>query len=113
MRETFLKETAEELGMPESVVEKIIDFQFKHLAQATKTANSIEIAAIGTFTMSFVRMRRRIRELEKILENLHAQEPKNELKIATTQAKLDILKERIKTENNETKPKRNTRGTEQ
>lgn len=66
VKDVLITRTAIKLLKSESLVEKVIGFQFKDVTQMVKVHHQIEISGFGKFMISGAKLRRRIEKLEGV-----------------------------------------------
>lgn len=70
---TFLvKKVAKNLERDIDVVERIVDFQFKHIVESMKDKMEVEISGFGRFYLSPFKLRRRYKVTKTKIEELEA-----------------------------------------
>jgi nucleoid DNA-binding protein len=73
LKSSLIKKTAEDLSIPESTVETVVDFISKDIHNQTLTNNEVEISGFGKFIFSKAKAKRRIDYLEKSIEMMKAE----------------------------------------
>lgn len=66
-RDVFITRTAIKNLTSESVVEKVVSFQFREILKALKVHSTVEISGFGTLQISQSKLRKRLKKL-KIVE---------------------------------------------
>lgn len=88
--------------LSETVVDKILSHEKKSINSAFKVKNEVEVSGFGKFSISQVKLAKKIRNAEKILERLHAKLillPGDEdllAKVEFTHRELDYYRARVK-----------------
>lgn len=105
LKDKLIQKIAKENNLHVDTVEKVISFAGRKTHQAFKSNNSVELSGFGTFKISLPKIRRKIKGLEKLIqdtENSLLQEDldsktreRREDKLNTHKTKLEILKERM------------------
>ena len=88
----FITKTATKNLVSESLVEKVVSFQFKDLLRAFKTYESIEISGFGKFTLSQRKAKRLKKGIEIAIERMEA-----ECLIETSEEKKAYMRQRLQT----------------
>lgn len=68
IKDVLITRTAIKLLKPESVVDKIVSFQFKDAIVHTKIVNEIEISGFGKFYVSQAKLRKKVKKLNIKIE---------------------------------------------
>jgi hypothetical protein len=99
IKDVLITRTAIKLLQSESVVEKVIGFQFKDALQMTRVHHQVEISGFGKLLISGTKVKKRIEKLEKIstaLRNaLENPEKLGELKTISYTKKLESATETL------------------
>ncbi len=96
LKDRWIKETAYENDVSVEAVEKIINFQFKEINNASKVYKEIEITSFGQFLMSPRKAAKELKHREKQLENLLLREDRwKEEKVAAYQGQIEFLKKKL------------------
>ena len=96
IRKLLITRTAIKTLTSESIVDKIISFQFKDVNNATKLHKEVEISGLGKFLMSPRKVDRKIIKLEQAVEfmKLKPNQEEYEFKIKDTLETIEFLKQK-------------------
>lgn len=106
IHEFLLRKTAVKMMISESIVEKVITHEKKSINGAFKTKNEVEISGFGKFTISQVKLKKKIKKLGKTLSTLQQRnlnDPNNPdtiFKLQLTHKELDYFYSKLKPDEN-------------
>ncbi len=92
-KDVLIKRTSEKTEVPEEVVAKIIDFEFKDARDALHRFSQVEISGFGKFIVSNAKTRKKIRRLHDI-EEAYIRKLDNET-LDLADSKKDLLLSRL------------------
>lgn len=72
LRDVLITRTAIKTLQSETVVDKVISFQFKDANEAIKNCNEVEISGFGKFIASPTKMRKKIKKMELIVGRIES-----------------------------------------
>lgn len=102
LHDFLVRKTAVQVMIDETIVEKVISHEKKEVNNAFKIHKEVEISGFGKFTISQVKLRKKIVKVERILENLEKKlnidsgNPDIIIKIDFAKADLIYYKSRLK-----------------
>jgi len=70
LKDKLITDVAEELEIPEELVEKIIHWTFLKTKEATVSCKEIELSGFGKLSISQAKVKRRIKNLHSVLSNI-------------------------------------------
>lgn len=68
LKDKLIEKTAQDLKQPESLVHKVVTWQFANASQAVKWASEVEISGFGTFIISKPKVKRRLDKYSEVAE---------------------------------------------
>lgn len=86
----MITRTATSCLVDEVIVEQIVNFQAKDASNAVKVYNEVEFVGFGKFLLREYKVKKRISNLEKGIQNSEAQ-----LEVATSEVRIKYLKAKI------------------
>lgn len=92
-RESIYKKVAEELKIPEEVIEKVISWSYKKANEAVKTNNEIELSGLGKLMVSNRKLNKTI-EKEESKFRVFSKMPDREMMLEDCKKKLADLKKK-------------------
>lgn len=115
VHEFLLRRAAVKLMVSEHIVEKVLSHEKKSINQAFKRCNEIEVSGFGKFTISQVKLTKKITKLTKIIGFLEAKVQTEEIvkKLESCRITLQYYIARVKLTQHENRPKRVSRRIEE
>lgn len=98
LKDVLITRTAIKTFQSETVVEKIISHQFFSIKEAFKTKKQVEIADLGKFQVSQVKLRRRLKELEDMKISIEDYRERSNLegrRLSSVSKKIEVIGETI------------------
>jgi len=70
LKDVLLTKTALDTGQPKEIVEKVISFQFRDVLRMLREVKEVEITGLGKFLMSNSKLRKKIGDVERVMDHL-------------------------------------------
>lgn len=96
-KDWILASVAKELGVDETICDRVISWSYEQLKEATKVVSSVEISGFGKLLVADKKLNRRLANRQESLENhmSKSEEVKNYKKIEKLKEEINFLKSKV------------------